>query len=186
MKPLFKTIKTLATVLLVVSLTACKDTGSKQTASVKPPKMDLQTAVLTNNTAAVKQHIAAGTNLNTQDPMSGATPLITAASFGKTAMTQLLIEGGADLSATNNDGATALHTAVFFCRVDIVKRLLDAGADPQARNKYGATPKATITGPFEAVKPIYEMLKQQLEPMGMTVDIDRIEQTRPTVAALLP
>ena len=83
-------------------------------------------AVLSGNLEAVRQHIEAGTDINKKDAMSGATPLISAASFGKTDIAKALIDAGADLTPKNNDGSTALHVAAFFCRVEIVQMLIDA------------------------------------------------------------
>ena len=180
---------------IALLLTSCgksenkKDSNSLEakieSEEVKVPKTNIQAAIISNNIDVVKQHIKAGTDLNEKDAMSGATPLITAASFGRTQITKLLLDAKVDLSKTNADGATALHTAVFFCRTEVVQLLLNANADKNAKNNYGQTPIETITGPFEQVKPIYEMLKLQLQPMGMEIDIDAIEKTRPSVAKML-
>src|SRR5688572_22217244 len=58
---------------------------------VKPPEIDIHTAVLTENLPALKQHIAAGTNINEKDPFGGSSPLISASLFGKTEMAKVLI-----------------------------------------------------------------------------------------------
>lgn len=188
-----RTITYLSIAILAVNY-SCADSTKKndtvnskteKTSTVSAPETDIQTAVLTNNIEAVKQHIAAGSDLNVKEPMTGSTPLITAASFGKNEIAALLIEAGADMTRTNNDGATALHTAAFFCRKDVVKTLLAANADKTAKNNFGATPGETIAVPFEQMKPIYEMFKQQLAPMGLDLDIAYIEKTRPEIAQLL-
>ncbi|MDO1511642.1 ankyrin repeat domain-containing protein [Maribacter confluentis] len=153
--------------------------------AVAKPEIDIQTAILSNNLEAVKQHISAGTDLNIKDPMTGATPLITAASFGKNKIAQLLIDAGADLTVKNNDGATALHTAAFFCRVEVVQSLIDAKADKTAKNNFGMTPRESVMGPFAEIKPIYEMLQQQLGPIGLQIDLMEIEKTRPVIAMML-
>ena len=111
--------------------------------------------------------------------------MITASTFGKQEIAKALIDAGADLSIQNNDGSTALHTAAFFCEVEIVQMLLDAKADKTTLNNYGSTPRATVEGPFEAVKPIYEMMQQQLGPMGMQLDLNELEKTRPVIAMML-
>ncbi len=152
---------------------------------VAAPEIDIQVAILSDNTEAVKQHIEAGTDLNKKDAMSGATPLITAASFGKNKIAQMLIDAGADLSLKNNDGATALHTAAFFCRVEVVQSLIDAKADKTAKNNFGMTARESIMGPYAEMKPIYEMLQQQLGPIGLQIDLTEIEKTRPVIAMML-
>ncbi|WP_411895609.1 ankyrin repeat domain-containing protein [Winogradskyella sp. A2] len=189
-----RTIVNFSLAILLLS-TSCKNStqNSEVTAanevtsvsSAKVPDIDIQLAILSNNIEEVKQHIDAGTDLNKKDAMSGSTPLITASSFGKKEITKLLVDAGADLSLKNNDGATALHTAAFFCRVDILNTLLEAGADKTLRNNFGATPRETVMGPFEQIKPIYEMLQQQLQPMGMEFDLGHIQNTRPIIAEML-
>lgn len=159
--------------------------NSKTEVVVETPKMDLMAAILSDNLDVVEQHIKAGTDIDKKDAMSGSTPLITAASFGKEKIAKALINAGANLSIKNNDGATALHTAAFFCRVEIVQMLMDADADRFAKNNFGATPRETVMGPFKDIKPIYEMLKQQLSPMGLQIDLEVIEKTRPVIAMML-
>ena len=159
--------------------------SNKAKAEVDKPKMNIQTAVLSGNLEIVKQHIAAGTDINHKDQMSGSTPLTTAATFGKTAIVNALIDAKADLNIKNNDGATALHSAAFFCRVEIVQLLIDAKADKTVKNNFGATPRESVMGPFADMKPIYEMLQQQLSPLGLQFDLNEIEKTRPVIAMML-
>ena len=152
---------------------------------VKAPAMDIHTAVRTGNMEALKQHIAAGSNLNEKDPFGGSSPLISASLFGKTEMAKLLIEAGADLNLQNNDGSTALHTAAFFCRPEIVRMLLAKGADKKIKNKYGSTAYESVAGPFADVKSTYEDLGKMLGPMGLKLDNAYLEKTRPEIAAIL-
>ena len=147
--------------------------------------MNINAAVLSGNLEAVKQHIKAQTDINEKEAMSGSTPLITAASFGKNEIAKVLIDAGADLAIKNNDGSTALHTAAFFCRVEIVQMLIDAKADKTIRNNFGATPRESVMGPFAEIKPIYEMLQQQLGPIGLQIDLNEIEKTRSVIAMML-
>jgi uncharacterized protein len=171
-----------------IMLSSCeKKTGTEATAQteVKAPALDIHSAVLTENVEAVKQHIAAGTNLNEKDPYGGSSPLITASLFDKPEMAKLLIDAGADINFQNNDGATALHTATFFCRPEIVKMLLHKGADKTIKNKFGATPYESVAGPFADVKSVYDMMGKILGPMGLKLDYPYIEKTRPEIAAML-
>jgi len=191
------TLKSLVNMLFVLLLltTACGQPGSNSKAElvkgndtgtmVETPEIDIQAAILSGNYEAVEQHIKAGTDIDKKDAMSGSTPLITAASFGKNKIAQALIDAGADLTLKNNDGSTALHAAAFFCRVEIVQMLLEAKADKTTRNNFGATARESVTGPFEEVKPIYIMLQQQLSPLGLELDLSEIEKTRPVISMML-
>jgi hypothetical protein len=113
------------------------------------------------------------------------TPLNVSITFGKTDAALALIKGGADLSAKNNDGSTPLHTAAFFCRKEIVKALLKKGANPDLVNNYGATPLLSVSGKFSDVLPIYADLNKNLGPLGLKLDINRIEKMRPIIAEIL-
>lgn len=149
------------------------------------PKTDLHTAVVTGNLEVVRQHIAAGTDLNTKEPYGGSSPLISAAVFGKSEIAKALIDAGADINLQNNDGSTALHCAAFFCRPEIVKMLLDKHADKTLKNKYNATAYENVSGPFQEVKSVYDMILQALAPMGLVLDYAYVEKTRPVIAAML-
>lgn len=166
---------------------SCNSQGSsqKKESGVKTPEVDIHTAVLTGNQEALKQHIAAGTNINEKDPFGGSSPLISAAVFGKTDEAKILIDAGADVNFQNNDGSTPLHTAAFFCRPEIVRMLLDKGADKTIKNKFGATPALTVAGSFAESKNVYDMMGKVLEPMGLKLDYAYIEKTRPEIAEML-
>lgn len=193
----FKTFKSLVNISLglVLFTSACAQSAdnSKDQAVheveaklvVEKPEMDIQMAVISGNLEAVKQHIEAGTDINMKDAMSGSTPLITAASFGKIDIAKVLIEANADLTLKNNDGATPLHVAAFFGRIEIVQMLIDAKADKNAKNNFGATPRETVMGPYAEMKPIYEMLQQQLAPIGLQLDLSEVEKARPVIAMML-
>jgi len=179
-------------VLLVTS--ACKNGGESSLKSgadsttkdtVKPPQVDIHTAVVTDNLQAVKQHIAAGSDLNEKDPYGGSSPLISAAVFGKTESARLLIDAGVDLNFKNNDGSTALHSAAFFCRPEIVQMLLEKGADKTIKNSFGATAYETVIPPYDEVKNIYDIMGKTLGPLGLKLDHAYIQKTRPEIASML-
>ena len=179
------------TFLAVLSiLVSCKESSKQETASesstgVKPPDVDIHTAVVTDNLEALKQHIAAGSDLNEKDPFGGSSPLISAAVFGKPEMARVLIDAGADINFQNNDGSTALHTAAFFCRPEIVQMLLDKGVDKTIKNKFGSTALESVVIPFNDVKPAYDMMGKMLAPMGLKLDYPYLEKTRPEIASML-
>lgn len=180
-------------ILALIFTSSCaqsnKETSSndsaKATKAVNKPSIDIHGAVLTGDLDAVKQHIEAGTDINQKEAMSGSTPLMTAATFNKPEIAKALIDAHADLSVKNNDGGTALHTAAFFGRIEIVQLLIDAKADKSARNNYGATARETAMADFAQMKPIYEMLIEQLKPMGFELDLNELQKARPVVAMML-
>ncbi len=161
------------------------DAIAKTTKTVDKPSIDIHGAVLTGNLDAVKQHVKAGTDINQKEAMSGSTPLMSAATFNKPEIAKVLINANADLSITNNDGGTALHTAAFFGRIEIVQLLIDAKADKTVHNNYGATAREIVMVDFAQMKPIYEMLIQQLQPMGFQLDLNELQKARPVVAMML-
>lgn len=190
-------LKVAAIPLMVIALLTMKSCNGKQVASaeevkstaesesqVEPPEMDIFTASLFGDLKTVQQHIAAGTNLDQKDAY-GSTALIIAATFGKIEVANALIEGGADLNVTNNEGGTALHSAAFLCQTEIVKALVDKGIDKNIKNNYGSTARESVLAPFEAVKPIYDQFSKDLGPLGLKLDYNHLEETRPIIADLL-
>jgi len=163
--------------------TAANNTEIKKT--IDKPNIDIHTAIISGNLDMIKQHIKAGTDINQKEPMSGSTPLMSATTFNKPEIAKTIIDANADLSIKNNDGSTALHTAAFFGRVEIVQMLIDAKADKTIQNNFGATPRETVMGEFAQVKPFYEMLIQQLKPMGFVLDMNELKKSRPVVAMML-
>jgi len=149
------------------------------------PEMDIHVAVVAGNIEAVKQHIAAGTDLNEKDAMGGSSPLITACLFDRKEIAKLLIDAGANINFQNNDGSTPLHVAAFFCKPDMVQLLMENNASKTLKNKYNNTAYEIVTSPFSTVKSIYEQMKQILEPMGVKLDLPYIEKTRPVIAGML-
>ncbi len=177
----------ISVLIMLIIVGACKDkrATAQQSSQTKTPAVDIHTAVVSGNVDAIKQHIAAGTNINEKDPYGGSSPLISASLFGKTEIAKMLIDAGADINVQNNDGSTALHTSAFFCRPEIVKILLDKKADKAIRNNYKSTAYESVAGSFSDVKSVYEMMEKMLGPMGLKLDFDYVEKTRPVIAAML-
>ena len=152
---------------------------------ISVPSASLHMAVIKGNIEIVKQHIQAGTDVNTKEPTVASTPLITASLFGKTEIVILLIESGAQVNYQNNDGSTALHTAAFFCHTQIVRTLLEHGGDVNIRNNSGSTALESVQAPFEMVEGIYDYFKNTLGPLGLVLDYDKIKTTRPKIAEII-
>ena len=52
-------------------------------------------------------------------------------------------------------------------------------------NNYGHTALESISSPFDKVKGIYEQVARDLGPMGLKLDYDHLETTRPRIAEML-
>jgi uncharacterized protein len=184
----FQLTKNIGLILVVLLLNMSCNTdqkGESKSGDADAPSVDIHTAVVTENHEALRQHIAAGSNINEKDPYGGSSPLISAAVFGKTEAAKILLEAGADINFQNNDGSTALHTAAFFCRPEIVKLLLEKGADKAIKNKFNATAYESVLAPYADMKSTYEMMDKMLSPMGLKLDFAYIEKTRPEIAGML-
>jgi len=176
---------TLVASLLWLASCGTKETSAQNASDVKAPDIDIHGAVVSGNMEAVKQHIAAGSDLNVRDPFGGSSPLISASVFGQTEIAKVLIDAGVDLNFQNNDGSTALHTSAFFCRPEIIKMLLEKNVDKTIKNKFGATALDNVTAPFSQMKDVYDMMGKVLGPMGLKLDYAYIEKTRPEIASML-
>ncbi len=163
------------------------ETGSSAVSQtdLPPAKVGLHMAVIQGNMEAIKLHIKDGSDLNKKEPSGGSSPLITAATFGKTEVALALIDAGADVNFKNNEGSTPLHTAAFFCRPEIVEALLSNGADVSIKNNAGSTALETVTIPFEFVEPYYNYFSNTLGPLGLQLDYEQIKKTRPIIAEML-
>jgi CubicO group peptidase (beta-lactamase class C family) len=145
---------------------------------------NLHLAVLQGNLDAVNQNIEAGTDLNKKDQF-GSTPLIVAATFGKTEIAKALINAGADLNIADKNESTPLIIASFLGRTQIVKLLIDKGADKYVRNNDGSTAFDIVSSPFEYDKETYDKISAGLRPLGLVLDYEKIKKARPVIAEML-
>ncbi|WP_421762972.1 ankyrin repeat domain-containing protein [Ekhidna sp.] len=181
-----KTIKSSYLALLLVlvfSFSACNSKGqndSKQKTSLT----NIHEAAFMGNIEAIKAHVDAKSDLNEKDAY-GSSPLAIATIFNKPEVARALIEGGADINIKSADGSTPLHSAAFFCRKDIVAMLLNKGADKTARNNYGSTALESISAPFEDVKPFYDQISRDLGPLGLKLDYQQVQETRPVIVEMI-
>ena len=74
------------------------------------PSVDIWKAADEGNIEVVKQHLAAGTDVDAKDKY-GSTPLNGAVFYGRNEMAELLIAAGADVNAKYEDGGTPLDEA---------------------------------------------------------------------------
>ena len=99
---------------------------------------------------AVKQHLAAGRNVNAKDD-KGRTPLHRAAREGHKEVAELLIAAGADLNTKDKEGKTPFYHAARWGHTNIAALLIAAGADVNAKDDKGRTPLDRAVGYTEIV-----------------------------------
>ena len=117
------------------------------------PSVDIWTAAEQGDIKAVKQHLAAGTDVNAQSEFTESTPFYLAVFYGHMEIAEQLIANGADVNAKLNSGYTLLHAALKS--PEIVEFLIEKGADVNARGFDGSTPLDTT-----ANKEITELLRK--------------------------
>ncbi len=107
--------------------------------TAKLPDISIHEAAMQRNLETVKQHIAAGADVNAKDDDRGMTPLHYAAGNGHKEIVVLLITEGADVNAKNSAGVTPLHSAAVGIETElapvekeIVELLIAKGADVNA------------------------------------------------------
>ena len=102
------------------------------------PSMSIHEAAGNGDIEAIKQHLAAGTDVNAKDG-GGWTPLFYAAFSGRTEVAELLIAEGVDVNAKDNLGT--LRYAASGGHKEIVELLIANGADVYAKGGgNGTTP----------------------------------------------
>ena len=85
------------------------------------PDISIYDAVEDGNIEVVKQHLAAGTDVNSKDK-DGWTSLHEAASEGHNKIVELLIAKGADVNVKNDDGETPLDAAANPETADLLRK----------------------------------------------------------------
>jgi ankyrin repeat protein len=104
----------------------------------KAPDILIYEAARDGNIKAVKQHLAAGTDVNAD--YLGEIPLTIAAGKGQKEIVELLIPEVADVNAKAVDGHTPLHRAVIQGHKEIAELLIANDADVNAKDRTGKTP----------------------------------------------
>ena len=107
-----------------------KSQPAEPVTEAKAPEISIHEAAFNGDIEAVKQHLAAGTDVNTKD--DGWTPLHLAAYRDKK-IAELLIAEGADVNAKDEDGVTPQHLAAELGHKEIVELLIAEGADVNAK-----------------------------------------------------
>ncbi len=78
-------------------------------------------------------------NVNVPDS-GGRSPLFTASECGNLEITKILLDLGADVTASDKDGLMPLHMASYNGHFNVVSFLLGSGADITATDKDSRTP----------------------------------------------
>ena len=98
------------------------------------------------NIEDVKQHLAAGADVNAKDDaFSGETPLHWAAENGHKEIAEILIAKGADVNAKSDGNWTPLHDAAKYGRKETIELLIAKGADVSAK---------VVSGPKQGLTPL--------------------------------
>ncbi|KAL7832649.1 hypothetical protein SRHO_G00296670 [Serrasalmus rhombeus] len=113
----------------------------------------------------VAQQLLSLGNINAQAGQSGQTALMLAASHGRTAMVQVLLECKADVNIQDNDGSTVLMCACEHGHSEIAKLLLDTPeCDTSLKDKAGHT--ALSVAIKASNSEVVELLKAHAEHAG--------------------
>jgi ankyrin repeat protein len=110
-------IHLLITTIAAVLLVGCGESQSPEPPIAKAPDISIHKAATFGNIEAVKQHLAAGTDVNAKDD-NGFPPLHLAADRGHTEVVELLITKGAEVNAQSDGGNTPLDWAVDSAHSD--------------------------------------------------------------------
>ena len=102
----------LLTTIAAVLVVGCATTQSPEPPTGKAPDISIVDAAKEGNIEAVKQHLAAGADVNAKTE-SGWTPLHVATSRGDKEIAELLIAEGAEVNAKNDLSFTPLDTAII-------------------------------------------------------------------------
>jgi len=129
----------LLTTIAAVLVVGCATTQSPEPTTAKAPDISINQAIFDGNIEAVKQHLAAGTDVNAKDD-NGWTPLHFAVYYGHKEIVELLITKGAEVNAKDNNGWTPLHLAAENGRKQVAELLIANGADVNAKDNNGWTP----------------------------------------------
>ena len=138
--------------------------------TAKAPDISIFVAAARGNIEAIKQHLAAGTDVNAKGSflLAGGTPLYIAAGWGHKEVVELLINNGADVNAKDENGATpqdlaiqskefetadllrkhggksgaefSIQAAIAVGDIEAGKKHLAAGSDVNAKNSDDWTP----------------------------------------------
>ena len=116
----------LITTIAAVVLVGCATTQSPEPPTAKAPDISIHEAAGRGNIETVKQHLAAGTDVNAKDE-EGWTALVYAIVKDREKIVELLIANGTDVNAKMSKGWTPLDIAIEFEHSEIADLLRKHG-----------------------------------------------------------
>ena len=135
-------MKQLLITIAVLVLVGCDESQQSATtpeakpiarvAGAKAPDISIEEAAMDGDIEAVKQHLAAGADVNAVGIHWG-TPLQFAAKAGHKEVVELLIAKGADVNANREGETTPLHRAAEYGHLETAKLLIAKGVDVNAK-----------------------------------------------------
>ena len=142
------------------STTAAEAKPIERVAGAKAPDISIHEAASEGNIEVVKQHLAAGTDVNAKanDPsgikgLHGSTPLHEAVDRGHKEIAEVLITNGADVNAKMNGGASPLDYAAGGGHKEIAQLLIAKGADVNGdKTRFTPLDEATLSKQTETAE----------------------------------
>jgi len=128
--------------------------------TAKAPDISIHGAAKAGDIETVKQHIAAGTDVNAKD-VFGWTLLLQAVAGGHKEIVELLIDNGAEVNGKTDEGWIPLSLAACESHKEIVELLISEGAEVNAKERDGRTPLN-----FASKKSIKDLLRKHGGKMG--------------------
>ena len=116
---------------------AAKPEGQPEPTTPKAPDISIHDAAKAGDIETVKQHLAAGTEMDVKGK-DGWTSLHFALQLDHKEIVELLIANGADVNAKAEDGVAPLHVAAGGGHKEVAELLIANGADVNAKVVSGA------------------------------------------------
>ena len=172
-------MKQLLITIAALVLVGCGESQPTEPPTVAPEIL-IHEAARDGNIEAVKQHLAAGTDVNAKGKYE-ETPLLYATLEGHKEIVELLIAKGADVNAKGKGETTPLHYAVIKGNKEVVELLITKGADVNAKFHDGTTPLDWAIGQKKPISP-HSSANTAVKPKHQTstfIQLHSIETLKP-------
>ena len=125
----------LVSIVAAVRVVGCATTQSPEPPTTKVLDVPILAAAYNGNIEAVKQHLAAGTDVNVKGGFADGTPLHYEAANGHTEIAELLLANGADVNAKDICDKTPLDVAIRRKHTETIEHLRKHGGKTGAELK---------------------------------------------------